>query len=61
MAWLAIDKEGNEVIYDFDPERAICPANCPTKYNFIKLPVGSIKKLIGRDLKQREMPVELKI
>jgi hypothetical protein len=31
------------------------------KYKFVKLPAGSIKKLIGRELKQREMPIELNI
>jgi hypothetical protein len=61
MAWLAIDKKGNEFVYDLDEERVICPANCKTKYNFIQLPAGSIKKLIGRDLNKREMPVELRI
>ena len=61
MAWLAIDKDGNEMIYDFDDDRAACSTSCKTQYNFIALPAGSIKKLIGRELRKREMPVELKI
>lgn len=53
MAWLAIEN-GNEVIYDFDPERKGL-----NHYNFITIPKGTIKKLIGRKLTKRDEPVEL--
>ena len=54
MAWLALDKDGTELIYD---RKEIDEGDC--HYQFIRLPAGSIKKLIGRDLKSNEMPVEL--
>lgn len=59
MAWLAVDGKNNtEWVYDYKPERA-------SEFwydigNFIKLPKGSIKKLIGRDLTWDDEPVELK-
>ena len=61
MAFLAIDKDGKEWVYDYDESRVICLGLCKMKYNFVKLPAGSIKKLIGRDMKKGEMPVELTI
>lgn len=56
MAFLALDTDGTELIYD---RKEIDEGDC--HYQFIHLPAGSIRKLIGRDLKKREMPVELKI
>lgn len=59
MAWVAVDKNGDEVLFDFEPER----------YNSlwvedvgddIYLPKGTIKKLIGKDLTWQDEPVELK-
>jgi hypothetical protein len=56
MAWLGIDKDGTELIYDLkDKPEGVC------HYQFIRLPAGSIKKLIGRELKKKDMPVELLI
>lgn len=62
MAWLAVDKDGDEFIF----------AECPTRYgeiwvnrfNFqddiIDLPSGSIEKLIGKVLTWSDEPVELR-
>lgn len=55
MPYLAIDKDGNELIYE---RKEPCSELC--EYAFIKLPHGTIKKIIGRSLKKREMPIELK-
>ena len=60
MPFLGID-HGKEVIYDFAPDRNECRANCKSKYNFIELPSGTIEKILGRNLKPKEMPVELKL
>jgi predicted aminopeptidase len=59
MAYLFIDKKGKEVIvselvkrndgYFFDPSRA----------EMIKLPTGTIEKLIGHKLTWEDEPVEL--
>ena len=59
MAWIAVDKNGDEYIYEYKP----------TKYktdwsirgdSFVELPKGSIKKLIGRDLTWDNEAVEIK-
>ena len=58
MAWLAVDKDGLEAIYEEKPKRV---RDCIwTLSNFICLPKGSIKKLIGRELTWSDEPVELK-
>ena len=46
MAWVATDANGQETIFEFG--------------DFLYLPKGSIKKLIGRDLDWNDEPVELK-
>lgn len=55
MAFLAI-QDGKEWIYEFDKDRT---DTC--KYNFIELPTGTILKLLGRNLRPDEMPVQLKL
>lgn len=77
MAWLAVEKNGLEVIFEEKPER-----NCQDMYWYrlvempvydesgpgedyfdygIALPKGSIKKLIDKDLTWEDEPVELKV
>ena len=61
MAWLAVDKNGDECIYDSRPVRYKydgfpcwdCDSYC------IYLPKGSIKKLIGEKLTWDDEPVEI--
>lgn len=59
MSWLAVDKDGEEYIYEQKPIRKnwFWDTTLPSK--FIKLPKGSVKKLIGRDLQWEDDPVEL--
>lgn len=66
MAWLAVDKNGEEYIYDSKPYRSnrseefIASEDSylnPTY--FIYLPTGSIKKLIGKELTWNDEPVEI--
>lgn len=45
-AMLYIDKNSQEWIFDYAEDRVL--SNCLSKYDFIKLPAGSILKLIGR-------------
>lgn len=61
MAWVAVDKNGDEYVYSHEPYRV-----CEYGYVFwmsemelIELPKGSIKKLIGRELNWSDEPVEL--
>ena len=76
MAWVAVDKDSTECIYQFRPQR------CSDKFKSLKvrrlhdflsgdvieyaysmwlaLPKGSIKKLIGKELTWEDEPVELK-
>lgn len=63
MTWVAVDKNGIEKIYPFEPYRVTDYWTC-SMYMFLSgpviLPKGSIKKLIGRDLTWEDEPVELK-
>lgn len=69
MAWLVVNKNGEEIINKTPPKRDFevgewdCFAeNVAGWYDdySIFLPKGSIKKLIGRDLTWEDEPVELK-
>lgn len=64
MAWLAVDRDGEECIYERKPIRVeyyggmwICEKGSNIN---IRLPHGSIQKLIGRSLTWQDDPVELK-
>ena len=48
MAWLAVDYDGAEWIYRTQPFRG--ETRFKTNSECVKLPKGSIKKLIGRGL-----------
>lgn len=61
-AWVAVDYSG-EFISDKEPFRD--PFNIGyygfvSDTNVVKLPEGTIKKLIGRDLSWEDKPIELK-
>lgn len=61
MAWVAVDKDGNECVYQFRPKRNSVQFVPLYEYSmWLVLPKGSIKKLIGRDLNWNDEPVELK-
>lgn len=57
MAWVAVDKIGEELISRTEPFRV---GDYWIGYSIFHLPKGSIKKLIGRDLTFDNEPVELK-
>ena len=58
MAQLTVDKDGTETIYMSEPNRFDeYGDDCCSS---IKLPKGSIKKLLGRELSWVDSPVELK-
>lgn len=57
MAWVAVDKIGEELISRTEPFRV---GDYWIGYSIFLLPKGSIKKLIGRDLSYDDEPVELK-
>lgn len=63
MVWLAVDKNGDEYVYSFKPDREYYEGLglwMSTEDN-VQLPKGSIKKLIGRELTWSDEPVELKL
>ena len=60
MAWVAVNKNGDEVIFDFEPYRWNYFCWVEDVGDDIYLPKGTIKKLIGRDLTWEDNPVELK-
>lgn len=68
MAWVAVDRNGNEGIFTNKPTRGSIRGywddKCWIGYECfdseISLPKGTIKKLIGRELTWNDNPVELK-
>lgn len=61
MAWVAVDSNGTENIYQFRPKRSSDKFIPLYPYSMsLTLPKGSIKKLIGRDLDWNDEPVELR-
>lgn len=60
MAWVAVDKNGEEYIYNEKPDRGDKYFDPFGLLYCFSLPKGSIKKLIGRDLTWEDNPVELK-
>ena len=66
MAWLAVNKDGREIIFESMPER--CDGEYWTVFpsilsddviDRVTLPQGSIEKLIGRELVWEDEPVEI--
>lgn len=57
MAWVAVDKIGEELISRTEPFRV---GYYWIGYSIFHFPKGSIKKLIGRDFSWNDEPVELK-
>jgi hypothetical protein len=61
MAWLAVDKDGSEIIYTHKPKRAGTLnywIALQSSAKLVDLPKGSIKRLIGRELTWDDEPVE---
>lgn len=61
MSWLAVDKNGNEYVYNTKPNRDDVHMwwslwDCDG--SAVELPKGSIKRLIGRELTWDDEPVE---
>lgn len=66
MAWLATNHNGDEYIYDYKPERDVYLTYSPPEDKhgeaiggMVRLPNGTIRKLIGRDLTWEDEPVEI--
>jgi len=59
MAWLAVDENGDEYIYNYCPERATY-IFLGDDNNSVELPKGSIEKLIDKPLTWADEPVEIK-
>lgn len=57
MAWVVVDKIGEELISQTEPFRI---RDYWIGVSIFHLPNGSIKKLIGRELSFSDEPVELK-
>ena len=62
MAWLAVDKDGSEYIYDFEPIRdlQVDRWDSATDHSWwIELPKGTIEKIVGRKLSWQDIPVKI--
>ena len=68
MAWLAVNKDESEVIFNEYPFNCMCGMEadewlCQDQHGenlgTVFLPKGTIKKLIGRELTWEDEPVEI--
>ncbi len=65
MAWVAVDFYGTEYISENKPIRDSADYFWTSQYwffylNKVRLPKGTIKKLIGKELSWKDKPIELK-
>ena len=62
MAFVCVDKDGQEVIFSKRPIRfrSVWTTEIGGALDYVELPLGSIAKLIGRGLTWEDEPVELK-
>ena len=60
MAWVAVDKHGDECIYKYRPIRSSYYGCWMTGDDVISLPKGTIRRLLGVELTWANEPVELK-
>ena len=60
MVWVAVDYNKTECIFTMKPSRSPYKTWIVTVYgNYIKLPKGSIEKLIGKKLTWSDEPVKI--
>lgn len=66
MTYLAVDENGTEWIYDCEVERIPLldgsywgPVNEVDYPNYVKLPNGTIEKLIGRKMYWKDEPIQI--
>ncbi len=63
MAWLAVDRDGGETVFENRPcrrDEGFWEDHGSTYGTYLYLPYGTIKALIGRELTWADGPVELK-
>lgn len=60
MAWLAVDEDGSEYIYDEEPSRYNEFWDPALMTFYTGLPKGTIEKIIGKKLTWDDEPVEIK-
>lgn len=61
MAYLAVSKGGYEYIFEVKPFRTLGDIlDVVQPFSGFRIPKGSIKKLIGRELTWKDEPVKLK-
>jgi len=57
MAYLAVDKNGSEYIYSELPKKN--ETNYHSQYDYVELPKGTIKKIIGKEMTFDNEPYHL--
>lgn len=61
MAWVVVSKSSDEYIFEVKPCRMFGDYwDVADPFSGFRIPKGSIKKLIGRDMKWSDEPIELK-
>jgi len=61
MAWLAVDKDGNEYVFESKPEKGYHNWHVWEEIDrdIVELPKGSIEKLIGKKLTWEDEPLKI--
>ena len=62
MAWLAVDKDSTENIYNIEPIRDLQVDRWDIATDdswWIELPKGTIKKIIGKTLTWQDVPIKI--
>jgi hypothetical protein len=64
MAWLAVNKDGQELIFEDQPQRNsesfwFVDAGIFNSRDCVGLPKGTIKKILGYSMKWEDEPIEI--
>ncbi len=59
MAYVAVDNDGDEIIFEFPPKRSHNHVDWMGGGGSVYLPEGSIEKLTGKTLTWDDEPIEL--
>ena len=63
MAWISVDKNGTEKIFNKEPKRSYNNGNEQwvqvKNTHRIVIPKGSVERLLGRELRWTDAPVEI--
>lgn len=64
MAWLCVNGNGKEIIFEVKPKRSSSGRywelrGCYTNYSYINLKKGTIEKIVGRKITWNDDPIRI--